>query len=150
MADTDMVMVSDMEVTAMLTIMARDPLKLSPKLMPDICMEVMDMADMVVMDMDADTDTVLVTMVDTDTVSMVSATGATPDTITARDPLMPNPRLMPDICTEVMDMADMVAMDTDVDTDTVLVTMVDTDMVVVFTDTDGDVRHSQVQLSIFL
>jgi len=146
MADTDMVMVSDMEVTAMLTIMARDPLKLSPKLMPDICMEVMDMADMVVMDMDVDTDTVLDTDVDTDT---VLDTEAMPDTIWARDPLMPNPRLrlMPDICTEVMDM---VAMDTDVDTDTVLVTMVDTDMVVVFTDTDGDVRHSQVQLSIFL
>merc|ERR1719397_2378163 len=35
-------------------------------------------------------------------------------TTTARDLLMPNPRLMPDICTEDMDMADMV--DTDVDT----------------------------------
>merc|ERR1719397_687695 len=148
MADTDMVMVSDMEVMAMLTIMARDPLKLSPKLMLDICMEVMDMADMVVMDTDVDTDTVLDTDVDTDTVSMVLATVAMPEsTITARDPLKPSPKLMPDICTEVMDM---VAMDTDVDTDTVLVTMVDTDMVVVFTDTDGDVKHSQVQLSIFL
>merc|ERR1719397_1101023 len=143
MADTDMVMVSDMEVMAMLTIMARDPLKLSPKLMLDICMEVMDMADMVVMDTDVDTDTVLDTDVDTDTVSMVLATVAMPEsTITARDPLKPNPKLMPDICTEVMDMADMVAMDTVVDTDTVLVTMVDTDMVVVFTDTDGDDRHS--------
>merc|ERR1719397_366309 len=54
-------------------------------------------------------------------------------TTTARDLLMPNPRLMPDICTEDMDMADMVA--TDVDTDMVLVTMVDmADMV----DTDVD------------
>merc|ERR1712105_164183 len=102
------------------------------------------MADMVVMDTDVDTDTVLDTDVDTDT---VLDTEATPDTIWARDPLMPNPRLMPDICTEVMDM---VAMDTDVDTDTVLVTMVDTDMVVVFTDTDGDAKHSEVQLPIFL
>merc|ERR1712080_130938 len=118
--------VLDTGATAMLTIMARDPLTLNPKLMPDICMEVMDMADMVVMDTDVDTDTVLDTPVDTDTVSMVLATGATPEsTTTVRDPLMPNPKLMPDICMEDMVLA-MVAMDMDVDTDTVLVTMVDT------------------------
>merc|ERR1712080_678660 len=88
------------------------------------------------MDTDVDTDTVLDTPVDTDTVSMVLATGATPEsTTTARDPLMPNPKLMPDICMEDMVLA-MVAMDTDVDTDTVLVDTEATAMVC------GEDKHS--------
>merc|ERR1719402_730673 len=64
--DMDMVMV--WEATAMLTTTARDLLRPNPKLMPDICMEVMDMAAT-----DVDTDMVLEDMEDT----MVLDTGAT-------------------------------------------------------------------------
>merc|ERR1712080_443611 len=68
-----------------------------------------------------------------------------PDTTWARDPLMPSPKLMPDICMEDMVLA-MVAMDTDVDTDTVLDTPVDTDTVLVDTEATamvcGEDKHS--------
>merc|ERR550519_1960462 len=64
------VMVS--EATAMLTTTARDLLRPNPKLMPDICMEVMDMADMVATDVD--TDMVLEDMEDT---MVLEDTGAT-------------------------------------------------------------------------
>merc|ERR1719397_145657 len=77
-------------------------------------MEVIMAVDMGVMVSDSDIE-------DMDMVMVLEATAML--TTTARDLLRPNPRLMPDICTEDMDMADMVA--TDVDTDMVLVTMVD-------------------------
>merc|ERR1711913_1650 len=75
-SDMEVIMAVDMEVmvseaTAMLTTTARDLLRPNPKLMPDICMEVMDMADMVATDVD--TDMVLEDMEDT----MVLDTGAT-------------------------------------------------------------------------
>merc|ERR1719291_1255581 len=91
-------------------------------------------------------------MVDTvlDTEAMALDTGAMVTTM-ARDPLMPNLKLMPDICMVDMAMADMEAMDMvlmAVDTDIALDTMEDmVDMVVVLDTEDmavsGD-RHSQV------
>merc|ERR1712055_789562 len=89
----------------MVTIMARDPLmpnlKLMPKPMPDICMVDMEVMEAMVMAVDTDI-AALVTMEDMvdmvlDTGAMVLDTGATVTT-TARDLLMPNLKLMPDIC----------------------------------------------------
>merc|ERR1719508_212864 len=140
----------------MVTIMARDPLMLNLKLMPDICMvdmgmEAMDvdtamvdvMADMVAFMVDMDTED----MVDIGTMDMV--------TITERDPLMLNLKLMLDICMEDTGMVDMEAMDMvlmAVDTDIALDTM--EDMVDMVLDTEdmavsGD-KYSQVVLPIFL
>merc|ERR1712183_712728 len=97
-------------------------------------------------------------MVDTvlDTEAMVLDTGATV-TITVRDLLMPNLKLMPDICmadTAMADMEDMDMVPMAVDTDIALDTMEDmVDMVVVLDTEDmavfGD-KHSQVALPIFL
>merc|ERR1719508_323327 len=136
----------------MVTIMARDPLMLNLKLMPDICMvdmgmEAMDvdtamvdvMADMVAFMEDMDTED----MVDIGTMDMV--------TITERDPLMLNLKLklMLDICMEDTAMVDMEDMDMvlmAVDTDIALDTM--EDMVDMVLDTEdmavsGD-KYSQV------
>merc|ERR1712228_1003185 len=88
---------------AMVTIMARDPLMPNLKLMLDICMVDMEVMEAMVLVMAVDTDiAALVTMedmVDTvlDTEAMVLDTGATVTT-TVRDLLMPNLKLMPDIC----------------------------------------------------
>merc|ERR1711890_7300 len=81
-------------------------------------MEVIMAVDMEVMVSDSDTEAT-----------------AMPDTTWARDPLMPNPKLMPDICMEDMVLA-MVALDTPVDTDTVLVDTEATAMVC------GEDKHS--------
>merc|ERR1719186_2404913 len=112
--------------------------------------------EVMVLVMAVDTDiAALVTMEDMvdmvlDTEAMVLDTGATV-TITVRDLLMPNLKLMPDICMADMAMADMEAMDMvlmAVDMDIVLDTMEDmVDMVVVLDTEDmavsGD-RHSKV------
>merc|ERR1719190_79410 len=121
-----------LDTDTVLDITARDPLMLNPRLRPmlDFFMEdtdmvldsdmlVLDMPDMVVMDLD-------IPVLDTDTVL----------DITARDPLMLNPRLRPmldffmedtdmvlDLDMLVLDMPDMVVMDSDIpvlDTGTVL------------------------------
>merc|ERR1719186_248298 len=129
-------------------------LKLMPKLMLDICMVDMEVMEAMVLVMAVDTDiAALVTMedmVDTvlDTEAMVLDTEATVTTM-ARDLLMPNLKLMPDICMADMVMADMEAMDMvlmAVDTDTVLDTMEDmVDMVLDMEDmaASGD-KHLQV------
>merc|ERR1711981_553620 len=114
----------------MVTIMERDPLmlnlKLMPKLMLDICMVDMEVMEAMVLVMAVDTDiAALVTM--EDMVDTVLDTGATVTT-TVRDLLMPNLKLMPDICMADMAMADMEAMDMvlmAVDTDIALDTMED-------------------------
>merc|ERR1719186_186023 len=135
----------------MVTIMARDPLmpnlKLMPKLMLDICMVDMEVMEAMVVAVDTDI-AALVTMedmVDTvlDTEAMVLDTGATVTTM-VRDLLMPNLKLMPDICMEDTEAMDMVLMA--VDTDIALDTM--EDMVDMVLDTEdmavsGD-KHSQV------
>merc|ERR1712183_237343 len=115
----------------------------------------MEVMEAMVLVMAVDTDiAALVTMEDTE--AMVLDTGATVTT-TVRDLLMPNLKLMPDICMADTAMADMEAMDMVLmaaDTDTALDTMEDmVDMVVVL-DTEvmavsGD-KHSQVVLTIFL
>merc|ERR1712080_194818 len=103
---------------------------------------VSDMGVIMAVDME-----VMVSDSDTEAMDMVMDREATtmPDTTWARDPLMPNPKLMPDICMEDMVLA-MVAMDTDVDTDTVLDTPVDTDTVLVDTEATamvcGEDKHS--------
>merc|ERR1719186_1285249 len=91
------------------------------------------------------------TVMDTEAMDMVVTT-------TARDPLMPNQKLMPDICmedTDMVDMEDMVMVLMAVDTD---IAALDTtedmgDMVIVLDTEDmavsGD-KHSQVVLPIFL
>merc|ERR1719186_564199 len=86
-----------------------------------------------------------------DMVDMVMDTEAMDMVVTtmARDPLMPNLKLMPDICMADTAMADMEAMDMVLmaaDTDTALDTMEDmVDMVLDMEDMDvsGD-KHSQV------
>merc|ERR1712114_4289 len=112
-----------------------------------------DMEVMVVMVMAVDTDiAALVTVLDTE--AMVLDTGATVTT-TVRDLLMPNLKLMPDICMADTAMEDMEAMDMvlmAVDMDIALATM--EDMVDMVLDTEdmavsGD-KHSQVVLTIFL
>merc|ERR1712055_237827 len=132
--------VTVLDTGATVTIMARDPLmlnlKLMPKLMLDICM-----VDMEVMEAMG-----LVMAVDTE--AMVLDTGATVTTM-VRDLLMPNLKLMPDICMADTAMEDMEAMDMvlmAVDTDIALDTM--EDMVDMVLDTEdmavsGD-KHSQV------
>merc|ERR1712112_808007 len=144
--------VTVLDTGAMVTIMARDPLM--PKLMPDICMVDMEVMEATVLVMAVDTNiAALVTMedmVDTvlDTEAMVLDTGATVTT-TVRDLLMPNLKLMPDICMADTAMEDMEAMDMGpmaVDTDIALDTM--EDMVDMVLDTEdmavsGD-KHSQV------
>merc|ERR1719508_676016 len=129
--------------------MERDPLMLNLKLMLDIFMVDMGMADMEVMEvmdlvlMAVDTD-MAATM--EDMVDMAMDTEAMDMVVTtmARDPLMLN--LMPDICmvdTVMEDMEVMVTVLMVVDTDTVaLVTM---EVMAV----SGD-KHSQVLLPIFL
>merc|ERR1712088_140360 len=99
MADTawedteDMVdTVTVLDTGATVTIMARDPLM--PKLMLDICMVDMEVMEAMVMAVDTDI-AALVTM--EDMVDTVLDTGATVTT-TVRDLLMPNLKLMPDIC----------------------------------------------------
>merc|ERR1719186_2441976 len=114
--------------------------------------EVMEAMDLVLMAVDTDMAATMEDMVDmamdTEAMDMVVTT-------MARDPLMLNLKLMPDICmvdTVMEDMEVMVTVLMVVDTDTVaLVTM--EDMVVVL-DTEvmavsGD-KHSQVLLPIFL
>merc|ERR1711881_56962 len=147
--------VTVLDTGAMVTIMARDPLmpnlKLMPKLMPDICMVDMEVMEAMVMAVDTDI-AALVTM--EDMVDTVLDTGATVST-TVRDLLMPNLKLMPDICMADTAMEDMEAMDMvlmAVDTDIALDTM--EDMVDMVLDTEdmavsGD-KHSQVVLPIFL
>merc|ERR1712183_1083446 len=110
-----------------------------------------DMGAMVLV-MAVDTDIAALDMVDTvmDTEAMDMVV-----TTTARDPLMPNQKLMPDICMEDTDMEDMVMVLMAVDTD---IAALDTtedmlDMVMVLDMEDmavsGD-KHSQVILPIFL
>merc|ERR1712183_1026543 len=113
-----------------------------------------DMGAMVLV-MAVDTDIAALDMVDTvmDTEAMDMVV-----TTTARDPLMPNQKLMPDICmegTDMVDMEDMVMVLMAVDTD---IAALDTtedmlDMVMVLDMEDmavsGD-KHSQVILPIFL
>merc|ERR1712055_136113 len=105
--------VTVLDTGATVTIMARDPLmpnlKLMPKLMLDICM--VDMEVMAV-DMDIAALVTMEDMVDTvlDTEAMVLDTGATVTTM-VRDLLMPNLKLMPDICMADTAMEDMEAMD---------------------------------------
>merc|ERR1719186_1316175 len=88
-------------------------------------------------------------MGDMDTEDMVGIGAMAMGTITERDLLMPNLKLMPDICMADMVMADMEAMDMvlmAVDTDTVLDTMEDmVDMVLDMEDmaASGD-KHLQV------
>merc|ERR1711890_225736 len=93
-------------------------------------MEVIMAVDMEVMVSDSDTEAT-----------------AMPDTTWARDPLMPNPKLMPDICMEDMVLA-MVAMDTvvdtPVDTDTVLV---DTEATAMVCGEDKHSAHFPLELS---
>merc|ERR1719427_1814578 len=124
-----------------------------PKLMLDICMVDMEVMEAMVLVMAVDMDiAALVTMediVDTvlDTEAMVLDTGATVTT-TVRDLLMPNLKLMPDICMADTGMADMEAMDMvlmAVDTDIALDTMEDMEDMAV----SGD-KYSQVVLPIFL
>merc|ERR1719508_40139 len=92
------------------------------------------MADMVAFMVDMDTDD----MVDIGTMDMV--------TITERDPLMPNLKLMPDICMEdtaMVDMEDMdmvlMAVDTDIALDTMEDMVLDTEDMAI----SGD-KYSQV------
>merc|ERR1719508_718776 len=147
----------------MVTIMAKDPLMLNLKLMLDIFMVDMGMADMEVMEvmdsvlMAVDTDMVA-TM--EDMVDMAMDTEAMDMVVTtmARDPLMLNLKRMPDICmvdTVMEDMEVMVTVLMVVDTDiATLVTMEDmVDMVVVLDTEDMAVfgeKHSEVVLTIFL
>merc|ERR1719402_361994 len=110
--------------------------------------------DMVLMAVD--TDIALDTMEDMvdmvlDTEAMVLDTGATVTT-TVRDLLMPNLKLMPDICmadTGMVDMEDMdmvlMAVDTDIALDDMVDMVLDTEDMAV----SGD-KHSQVVLPIFL
>merc|ERR1711881_532453 len=114
MADTawedteDMVdTVTVLDTGAMVTIMARDPLMPNLKLMPEICMVDMEVMEAMVMAVDTDI-AALVTM--EDMVDTVLDTGATVST-TVRDLLMPNLKLMPDICMADTAMEDMEAMD---------------------------------------
>merc|ERR1719508_214195 len=125
--------VTVLDTGAMVTIMARDPLMPNLKLMPDICMVDMEVMEAMVLVMAVDTDiAALVTMVDMvdtvlDTEAMVLDTGAMVTT-TVRDLLMPNLKLMPDICMADTAMEDMEAMDMvlmAVDTDIALDTMED-------------------------
>merc|ERR1719186_665005 len=115
-------------------------------------MEVMEVMDSVLMAVDTDMAATMEDMVkDTEAMDMVVTT-------MARDRLMPNLKLMPDICmvdTVMEDMEVMVTvlmvMDTDI---AALVTMEDmVDMVVVLDTEDmavfGD-KHSEVVLTIFL
>merc|ERR1719186_2208294 len=94
--------------------------------MPDICMADTDMVDMedmeamvLVMAVDTDIEALVTTedmvdmVMDTEAMAMVVTT-------TARGPLMPNLKLMPDICmvdTDMVDMEDMVMVLMAVDTD---------------------------------
>merc|ERR1712036_203864 len=123
-------------------------LKLMPKLMPDICMVDMEVMEAMVMAVDTDI-AALVTMVDMvdtvlDTEAMVLDTGAMVTT-TVRDLLMPNLKLMPDICMadtamedmEAMDMV-LMAVDTDIALDTMEDMVLDTEDMAV----SGD-KHSQ-------
>merc|ERR1719186_1349066 len=118
-------------------------------------MEVMEVMDSVLMAVDTDMVATMEDMVDmamdTEAMDMVVTT-------MARDPLMLNLKLMPDICivdTDMEDMEDMVMVLMAVDTD---IAALDTtedmvDMVVVLDTEDmavsGD-KHSQVVLPIFL
>merc|ERR1719397_2484652 len=118
-------MVMDMvtEATMVDITMAKDLLKLSQKLRPDIFMEDMDMVAMEVMDMAVAMDMVVITEdMDMVVVLDMAATMVMVDTTMARDLLKLNPKLRPDIFMEVMDMA--------VDMDMVVI-MEDMDMVVV-------------------
>merc|ERR1719402_478811 len=114
-----------------------------------------DMEDMgaMVSVMAVDTDIAALDMVDTvmDTEAMDMVV-----TTTARDPLMPNQKLMPDICMEDTDMEDMedmvmvlMAVDTDIAALDTTEDMVDTVMVLDTEDmaVSGD-KHSQVLLPI--
>merc|ERR1719186_1167707 len=91
------------------------------------------------------------TVMDTEAMDMVVTT-------TARDPLMPNQKLMPDICMEDTDMVDMevmvmvlMAVDTDIAALDTTEDMVDMVMVLDTEDmaVSGD-KYSQVVLPIFL
>merc|ERR1719402_2114870 len=144
------------------TTTARDPLMPNLKLMPDICMVdtvMADMEDMVMVLTAVDTDIAALdttedmvdTVMDTEDMDMVVTT-------TARDPLMPNLKLMPDICMVDTVMADMEVMvmvltaeDTDIAALDTTDDMVDTVMVLDTEDmaVSGD-KHSQVVLPIFL
>merc|ERR1711981_1439468 len=125
-------MVTVLDTGATVTIMERDPLMLNLKLMPKLMLD-MEVMEAMVLVMAVDTDiAALVTMedmVDTvlDTEAMVLDTGATVTTM-VRDLLMPNLKLMPDICMEDTGMVDMEDMDMvlmAVDTDIALDTMED-------------------------
>jgi len=156
--------VTVLDTGATVTTTARDPLMPNPKLMPDICMADTDMVDMedmeamvLVMAVDTDiaalvtTEDMVDTVMDTEAMDMVVTT-------TARDPLMLNLKLMPDICMVDTDMEDMEVMvmvlmaeDTDIAALDTTEDMVDMVMVLDTEDmaVSGD-KHSQVVLTIFL
>merc|ERR1712111_239495 len=115
--------VSDTVILARGLLMPNPKLKLMP-------MPLTTMVD--TMAIPTDTDMVLVdTMVDT----MVVPTDTVSDTVTlARDPLMPNPKLM------LLPMPTMVTTDTDTDTDTVWDTVDTMAVLTVTTVTDGASR----------
>merc|ERR1719273_644882 len=101
-------------------ISARGPLMLNPRLMP-LLMLTTDTTAVVM-----DTDMVLVMAVTTDMVDTPMLDTDMDSVISARGPLMPNPRLMP----LLMLTTDTTAVDTDTVTDTVMAVttvMVDTD-----------------------
>merc|ERR1719397_174253 len=107
-------MVMDMvtEATMVDITMAKDLLKLSQKLRPDIFMEDMDMVAMEVMDMAVAMDMVVITEdMDMVVVLDMAATMVMVDTTMARDLLKLNPKLRPDIFMEDMDMVAMEVMD---------------------------------------
>jgi len=148
--------VTVLDTGATVTIMARDllmpnlKLMLNLKLMPDICMVDMGMEDMEAMDVDTAMVDVMADMVafmvDMDTDDMVDIGTMDMVTITERDPLMLNLKLMLGICMEDTAMADMDMVLMAVDTDIALDTM--EDMVDMVLDTEdmavsGD-KHSQV------
>merc|ERR1719186_1042655 len=133
-------MVMDTEAMDMVvTTMARDPLmlnlKLMLKLMLGICTVDMEVMEAMVLVMAVDTDiAALVTM--EDMVDMVMDTEAMDMVVTtmARDPLMPNLKLMLDIC-----MVDTVMEDTEAMDMVLMVVVLDTEDM----DVSGD-KHSQV------
>merc|ERR1719186_1088985 len=123
--------------------------------------DMVDMEDMgamvLVMAVDTDIEALVTTE---DMVDMVMDTEVMDMVVTtmARDPLMPNQKLMPDICMVDTDMEDMevmvmvlMAVDTDIAALDTMEDMVDTVMVLDMEDmaVSGD-KHSQVVLPIFL
>merc|ERR1719244_2026697 len=111
---TDLPMVTvlaiDLPMVTVLLVMAREKLRLSQRLMLDICMEDMDMASLATLLTDLPMVTVLAIDLPMVTVLLVMA----------RETLMLSPRLMLDICMEDMDMVFLPTLPTDLPMVTVL------------------------------